>query len=153
MKGPWPTPSADHIEATAVSYADRYPQWGSRTIATLMRIDGHHAPDSTVYRALKRTGRVLEVNYQAERRQHAEARRAAFVVPPSGPNEVWQLDFTEYTTRMGGTWRIGGIADYWSKLELGGTSRQPRTTATRSRPSRSRSPRQSGCSAARCSIS
>ncbi|MBA3842075.1 MAG: DDE-type integrase/transposase/recombinase [Actinobacteria bacterium] len=119
VKGPWPTPSADRIEPTAISYADRYPQWGSRTIATLMRIDGHHAPDSTVYRALKRTGRVLEVNYQAKRRQHAEARRAAFVVPPTGPNQVWQLDFTEFETRMGGTWRVGGIADYWSKMELG----------------------------------
>ena len=118
-KGPWPAPSADRVEPAAIEYADRYPQWGSRTIATLMRIDGHHAPDSTVYRALKRTGRVLEVDYQAERRQHAEARRAAFVVPPSAPNQVWQLDFTEFTTRMGGTWRIGGIADYWSKLELG----------------------------------
>ncbi len=62
---------------------------------------------------------MLEANYQAERRQHAKARRAAFVVPPSGPNQVWQLDFTEFETRMGGTWRIGGIADYWSKLELG----------------------------------
>jgi transposase InsO family protein len=119
IKGPWPTPSADRIEPTAVEYADRYPQWGSRTIATLMRIDGYYAPDSTVYRALKRTGRVLEVNYQAERRQHAEARRPAFVVAPSGPNQVWQLDFTEFETRMGGVWRIGGIADYWSKLELG----------------------------------
>ena len=115
MKGPWPTPAADRLEPAAIDYADRYPQWGSRTIATLMRIDGLHAPDSTVYRALKRAGRVLEVNYQAERRQHAEARRAAFVVPPSGPNQVWQLDFTEFATRMGGTWRIGGIADYWSK--------------------------------------
>lgn len=119
VKGPWPAPSTDRIEPTAVDYADRYPQWGSRTIATLMRIDGHHAPDSTVYRALKRTGRVLEVDYQAERRQHAEARRAAFVVPPSGPNQVWQLDFSEFETRMGGTWRIGGTADYWSKFELG----------------------------------
>ncbi len=118
-KGPWPTPSADRLEPTAVVYADRWPQWGSRTIATLMRIDGLHAPDSTVYRALKRTGRVLEVNYQAERRQHAEARRAAFVVPPTGPNQVWQCDFTEFATRMGGTWRIGGITDYWSKIELG----------------------------------
>lgn len=119
VKGPWPAPSADRIEPTAIAYADRFPQWGSRTIATLMRIDGHHAPDSTVYRALKRAGRVLEIDYQAERRQHAQARRAAFVVPPSGPNQVWQCDFTEFETRMGGTWRIGGIADYWSKLELG----------------------------------
>ncbi len=112
VKGPWPTPVADRIEPTAITYADRYPQWGSRTIATLMRIDGHHAPDSTVYRALKRSGRVLEVNYQAERRQHARARRAAFVVPPSGPNQVWQCDFTEFATRMGGTWRIGSDAGF-----------------------------------------
>ncbi len=119
VKGPWPTPSADRIEATALAYADRYPQWGSQTIAMLMRADGHYGPNATVYRALKRNGRVLEANYQAERRQHAEARRAAFVVPPSAPNQVWQLDFTEFETRMGGTWRIGGIADYWSKLELG----------------------------------
>ena len=41
------------------------------------------------------------------------------MVPPSGPNQVWQLDFSEFETRHGGTWRIGGIADYWSKLELG----------------------------------
>jgi transposase InsO family protein len=118
-KGPWPTPSADRLEPAAVAYADRYPQWGSHTIASLLRIDGVDAPDSTVYRALKRTGRVLEVNYQAERRRHAEARKAAFVVPPSGPNQVWQLDFTEFETRMGGVWRIGGCTDYWSKLELG----------------------------------
>lgn len=118
-KGPWPTPAQDRIEPVAVQYADRYPQWGSRTIATLMRTDGHEAPDSTTYRALKRAGRVLEVDYQAERRAHAEARRAAFVVPPSAPNQVWQMDFSEFETRMGGTWRIGGCTDYWSKLELG----------------------------------
>ena len=47
-------------------------------------------------RALKRSGRVLPVDYQAERRQLAEARRAAFVVPPSGPNQVWQLDFVRH---------------------------------------------------------
>jgi putative transposase len=118
-KGPWPTPAADRIEAIAVEYADRYPQWGTRTIATLLRIDGFDAPDSTTYRALKRAGRVLEVTYQADRRQHAQARRAAFVVPPSGPNQVWQMDFSEFETRMGGTWQIGGVTDYWSKVELG----------------------------------
>ncbi len=119
VKGPWPAPAADRIEPVAVAYADRFPAWGHRKIAMLMRVDGHRAPDSTVLRALKRTGRVLPVDYQAERRQLAQARRAAFVVPPSGPHQVWQLDFTEFETRHGGTWRIGGIADYWSKLELG----------------------------------
>ena len=119
VKGSWPTPSADRLEPLAVAYADRYPQWGSHTIASLLRIDGIDAPDSTVYRALKRTGRVLEVNYQAQRRQHAQARKAAFLVPPDGPNQVWQMDFSEFETRMGGTWRIGGCTDYWSKVELG----------------------------------
>lgn len=118
-KGPWPTPARDRLEPLAVACADRYPQWGSHAIASLLRLDGVDACDATVYRALKRAGRVLEVNYQAERRQHAQARRAAFVVPPSRPNQVWQLDFTEFETRMGGTWRIGGCSDYWSKLELG----------------------------------
>ena len=32
---------------------------------------------------------------------------------------MWQLDFSEFETRHGGTWRIGGIAGYWSKLEFG----------------------------------
>jgi transposase InsO family protein len=118
-RGPWPAPARDRVEPVAIAYADRFPAWGHRKIAMLMRVDGHRGPDSTVLRALRRTGRVLPVDYQAERRQHAEARRAAFVVPPSGPNQVWQLDFTEFETRHGGTWRIGGIADYWSKLELG----------------------------------
>lgn len=118
-KGPWPAPARDRVEPAAVTYADRFPAWGHRKIAMLMRLDGHHAPDSTVLRALRRSGRVLPVNYQAQRRQLAQARRAAFVVAPSGPNQVWQLDFSEFETRMGGSWRIGGVADYWSKLELG----------------------------------
>ena len=93
---------------------------------------------------------MLEVNYQAERRQHAEARRAVFVVPPTGPNQVWQLDFTEFETRMGGTWRIGGIADYWSKYELGwhvSPTQNHRDAIADGRASRS--PRPSGSSAAR----
>jgi transposase InsO family protein len=118
-KGPWPAPARDRVEPAAVAYADRFPAWGHRKIAMLMRVDGHRAPDATVLRALRRTGRVLPVDYQAERRRHAQARRAAFVVAPSAPNQVWQFDFSEFETRQGGVWRIGGIADYWSKYELG----------------------------------
>lgn len=119
LKGPWPAPARDRVEPVAIAYADRFPAWGHRKIATLMRVDGHRAPDSTVLRALGRSGRVLPIAYQAERRQFAQARRAAFVVAPSGPNQVWQLDFSEFETRHGGVWRIGAVADYWSKLELG----------------------------------
>ena len=48
------------------------------------------------------------------RRQAGGVRRAAI-----GPNQVWQMDFTEYETIQGGTWRISGCADYWAKAELG----------------------------------
>jgi transposase InsO family protein len=43
----------------------------------------------------------------------------AFAAPPTGPNQVWQFDFSEYETRAGGTWRVAGIADYYSKVEFG----------------------------------
>ena len=117
--GPWPAPARDRVEPLAIVQADRWPAWGHRKIAALLRADGIDAPDSTVLRALHRSGRVLPVDYQAERRQLAQARRAAFVVPPSAPNQVWQLDFSEFETRHGGVWRIAGCSDYWSKLELG----------------------------------
>ena len=46
-------------------------------------------------------------------------RKAAFCDPPTGPNQVWQFDFSEYETSRGGTWRTAGVADYWSKYEFG----------------------------------
>ena len=75
--------------------------------------------DSTALRALERNGRVLASDYTRQRRDLAAARRAAFVVAPLGPNQVWQLDFTEYEITQAGTWRISGCADYWAKAELG----------------------------------
>lgn len=32
---------------------------------------------------------------------------------------MWQLDFTEFETTAGGTWRLAGCRDHWSKYELG----------------------------------
>ena len=118
-RGPWPTPAQDCFEPVAVMLADRWPAWGHRKIAELARTDGHPVSDSTALRTLKRNGRVLAPDYTRERRDLSAARRAAFVAPPSGRNEVWQLDFSEYETTQGGTWQISGCADYWAKVELG----------------------------------
>lgn len=74
---------------------------------------------STVLRILDGEGLLLRADYQRERRQLAQQRRAAFAAPPTGPNMVWQLDFSEYETPTGGTWRVAGVADYWSKYEFG----------------------------------
>ena len=56
-------------------------------------------------------------HYQRERRKLAERRKAAFAKEPTGPNQVWQLDFSEFETTTGGTWRLAGCRDYWSKYE------------------------------------
>lgn len=74
---------------------------------------------STVLRVLDDAGLLLKVDYQRQRRELARQRKAAFAAPPTGPNQVWQFDFSEYETPAGGTWRVAGIADYWSKVEFG----------------------------------
>src|SRR5690606_12336427 len=74
---------------------------------------------ATVLRLLRDEGLILEANYQRERRQLAARRKAAFATQPTGANQVWQLDFSEFETTGGGTWRLAGCRDYWSKYELG----------------------------------
>ena len=67
---------------------------------------------STVLRILDDAGLVLKADYQRQRRDLAKTRKAALMVEPSAPNQVWQLDFSEYETTSGGVWRVGGVADY-----------------------------------------
>ena len=43
--------------------------------------------------------------------------RGAFATEPTGANQVWQLDFSEFETTTGGTWRLAGCRDDWSKYE------------------------------------
>src|SRR5660398_324036 len=83
----------------------------------MVRYDGHRVSQATVLRLLRDEGLILEANYQRERRELAANRRAAFATAPTGPNQVWQLDFSEFETTSGGTWRIAGCRDYWSKYE------------------------------------
>ena len=82
VKGPWPTPEQDRVQEPLGVVADGWPEWGHRKIAEISRTDGLVVTDSTAFRALKRSGRVLAANYTKERRDLAVARRAAFVVPP-----------------------------------------------------------------------
>jgi putative transposase len=118
-KGPWPAPVVDVLEPVAAKYAADWPAWGHRKIAWLMAADGHTASASSVERALRRRGLLQPVDYQGQRRELAQARRAAFAQPPTGPNQVWQLDFSEYEATSGGTWRLAGVTDYFSKYEHG----------------------------------
>ncbi len=102
-----------------VGLATQHPAWGHRKIWAVARHGGHRVSQSSVLRILDEAGLLLKVDYQRERRQFAQQRKAAFAAPPTGPNMVWQFDFSEYETSGGGTWRVAGIADYWSKFEFG----------------------------------
>jgi transposase InsO family protein len=70
-----------------------------------------------VLRILQEEQLILPSGYQRERRNLAQRRKAAFAALPTGPNQVWQLDFSEFETTTGGVWRIAGCRDYWSKYE------------------------------------
>lgn len=118
-KGPWPTPVRAAPRDVIIELATRHPAWGQRMIWAMARHVGHRISQRTVARLLDAEGLVLKADYQRERRELAKASKAAFAAPPTGPNQVWQLDFSEYETNAGGTWRVAGIADYWSKYEFG----------------------------------
>ncbi|MCB7135796.1 hypothetical protein [Cellulosimicrobium marinum] len=83
----------------------------------MCRYDGHQVSQATVRRLLRDERLILTSAYQRERRQLAQRRKAAFATEPTGANQVWQLDFSEFETTTGGTWRIAGCRDCWSKYE------------------------------------
>ena len=117
VKGPWPQPGRHAVRERARAHALAHPAWGHRKIWAMVRHEGHHVSPATVLRLLRAEGLILPAAYQRERRNLAQRRKAAFAAPPTGPNQVWQLDFSEFETTTGGTWRIAGCRDYWSKYE------------------------------------
>jgi transposase InsO family protein len=133
VKGPWPTPAQDAVEADAKALAAGWDAWGHRKLASLKRVgidDIAAGPvaDSTMYRALKRNGLCLPVGHTAEVRQLAGVRREAFIVPPTRRNRLWQADFSEFETLGQGTWNLGGVVDYWAKVNLACTVTVTKTT-------------------------
>ena len=117
VKGPWPRPARERVRDAARRHALAHPAWGHRKVWAMCRHDGHAVSQASVLRLLRDEGLILEANYQRERRQLAARRKAAFATEPTGPNQVWQLDFSEFETTTGGTWRLAGCRDYWSKYE------------------------------------
>ncbi|WP_141015458.1 integrase core domain-containing protein [Nocardioides sambongensis] len=117
VKGPWPAPARDAAREVILKYATKHTAWGHRKIWAMVRHEGHVVSEATVLRTLREEGLILQAQYQRERRRLAERRKAAFANDPTGPNQVWQLDFSEFETTTGGTWRLAGCRDYWSKYE------------------------------------
>jgi hypothetical protein len=100
------------VRDAARRHALAHPAWGHRKVWATCRHDGHRVVRATVLRLPRDEGLLLEANYQRERGQPAARRKAAFATRPSGPNQVWQLDFSGFETAGGGTWRLAGCRDY-----------------------------------------
>lgn len=147
VKGPWPRPARDAAAELIDKHALAHPVWGHRKIWAMVRHDGHVVPEATVLRRLRDRGLILPDKYQRERRKLAERRKAAFAKEPTGPNQVWQLDFSEFETTTGGTWRSRGAGTTGRNSSTGSTSHPQRTSTTRSMRSSSRWPTTSRCSA------
>lgn len=118
VKGPWPAPKVEAVEALAAKYAADWPAWGHRKVAALMRADGHDVSTSTVERALRRRNLLLPQGFRADRKSWAVIRRRVFHDPPTERNRVWQTDFSEFETTAGGIWRICAVIDYVTKYCL-----------------------------------
>lgn len=120
VKGPWPTPAQDAIEADAKALAALWDGWGHRKLAELLRTDGtgREVADSTMFRVLDRNGLALPANYTGEVRQLARVRKETFISPPTRRNRLWQADFSDFETDAAGDWVLGGVADYWAKVAL-----------------------------------
>ena len=86
----------------------------------MLDIDGHDVGSaSSVLRAMARRDLLQPITYQAERREFAKARRASFIdAPPARRNRLWQADFSTIETATEGSWQLGGVADYVTKLAL-----------------------------------
>ena len=116
-KGPWPQPARDAARPLVTKHALERPAWGHRKIWAMTRHNGHKVSQATVLRLLRDDRLILASEYQKQRRELAKNRKAAFAKTPTGPNQVWQLDFSEFETTQGGTWRIAGCRDWYSKFE------------------------------------
>src|SRR5450830_1500257 len=115
-KGPWPRPARTRVRDAARRHALAHPAWGHRKVWAMVRHDGHAVSQATILRLLRDEDLILEANYQRERRQLAARRKAAFATEPTGPipaSSSWTTP--EFETTSGGTWRIAGCRDYWSK--------------------------------------
>lgn len=122
-KGPWPTPAQDAVEADAKTLASDWVGWGHRKLAELKRlgidtVEPGPVSDATMYRVLRRNGLSLPANHTGQVRQAAGVRKETFIAPPTRRNRLWQADFSEFGTTGAGTWNLGGVVDYWAKVNL-----------------------------------
>ena len=97
VSGSASTPAQDAVEADAKALSAAWEGWGHRKLAELKRVG---------------------IDDVAAVRQAAGARRESFICPPVRRNRLWQADLSEFETAAGGRWNLGGVVDYWAKVNV-----------------------------------
>ena len=145
-KGPWPAPTRRAHRDVVVALASAHSAWGHRKVWAMARHAGNALSQSSVLRILDEEGLLLKADYQRERRRLAQARKAAFAQTPTGPNMVWQFDFSPVSrppqVAPGG---LLASRTTGASMSSGGTGHRPLTSTTPSPESNSHWPKQSDC--------
>lgn len=105
VKGPWPRPARTAALELARKHALAHPAWGHRKVWAMVRHEGHVVSQASILRLLRDEG--LTSRTQEGRVRHRTDRAEPGMA----------VGLSEFETTTGGTWRLAGCRDYWSKYE------------------------------------
>jgi transposase InsO family protein len=113
--GPVPRPVAPELVQAIESTAGRYPWWGYKRIAVVLRRAGVKVSNKIVYRVMKAAGLL-----QKRRSRQAEVYQTARLLEllPRAPNDLWQADVTYVHVPGHGWWYAVTVIDYFSRYLL-----------------------------------
>lgn len=113
--GPAPRPLDPELSKVVESFALRYPWWGYKRLAVVMRRAGVGVANRFVYRVLKAAGLL-----QRPKPRAAELYQAAklFELLPQRVDDLWQADVTYIHIPGFGWWYAVTVIDYFSRYLL-----------------------------------
>lgn len=113
--GPAPKPLDAALKAVVVEFAGRYPWWGYKRLAIVLRRAGHAVSRKFVHAVFKAEGLM-----QKRRATRAELHQSAklFELLPTRPNALWQSDVTYIHIPGHGWWYAVTVIDYYSRYLL-----------------------------------
>jgi transposase InsO family protein len=113
--GPARKPLDEALKATVMDFAGKYPWWGYKRLAIVLRRAGHVVSKKFVHAVFK-----AEDLMQKRRATKAELHQSAklFELLPTRPNALWQSDVTYIHIPGHGWWYAVTVIDYYSRYLL-----------------------------------
>jgi transposase InsO family protein len=107
---------AKELVEAIVAAAERYPWWGYKRIAVVVRREGWTVSNKVVWRVF----REHDLLHRKRNTRPAELHQAAklFELLPSGANDLWQADVTYVHIPGHGWWYAVTVIDYYSRYLL-----------------------------------